>query len=161
MKNGFQLSLFLLVIFFAFTSLNAQSKIDTLGARQSQIYSPSKSPTGAMLRSAIIPGWGQFYNKAYWKIPIIWGASAGFIYYWIWNNNLYKSNADLYSRTGENGYYELREFYRDQRDLNGVFLFITYLLNIVDAYVDAHLFDFSTYTNPNTGVQEISLRYRF
>ncbi len=150
-----------LSFFFVVSDSAAQSEIDTLNVKKYEVYSPNKSPAGAMLRSAIIPGWGQFYNKAYWKIPIIWGASAGFIYYWIQNNNEYKTNAELYSQTGDYGYYQLREFYRDQRDLNGVFLFITYILNIVDAYVDAHLFDFSTYINPNTGSRELNIRYRF
>jgi hypothetical protein len=40
----------------------------------------TKSPTGALVRSAILPGLGQFYNEAYWKIPIIYGLGAFFIY---------------------------------------------------------------------------------
>ena len=42
------------------------------------------NPKVAMLRSAIIPGWGQWYNKKYWKIPIIYGAlgiSAGVFFF--------------------------------------------------------------------------------
>jgi hypothetical protein len=139
----------------------AQSKIDTVKSSTSEIYTPKKSPSAAMLRSAIIPGWGQFYNEAYWKIPIIWGTSGAFIYYWIQNNKLYKEYADLYSKNNLSQYYEIREFYRNQRDLNAVFLFITYFLNVVDAYVDAHLFDFSVYQNSQIQTSGIAVKYKF
>ncbi len=155
----------LLILFFSLLSLpnltKAQSKIDTLSNSMPKIYTPEKSPTGAMIRSAIIPGWGQFYNKSYWKIPIIWGASGAFIYYWIENNKLFTKYADLYSNDNSSQYYEIREFYRDQRDLNAVFLFITYFLNIVDAYVDAHLFDFSVYQNVQLHTSGIAIKYKF
>ncbi len=152
---------FIIFSLFISSSLYSQSKIDTTRTKQQTIYKPTKSPASAMLRSAIIPGWGQFYNEAYWKIPVIWGFSAGFIYYWIQNNKQYNDYADKYASTQLQGYYELREFYRDQRDLNGVFLFLTYFLNIVDAYVDAQLFDFSTFFNPATRSSEIGFQYRF
>jgi hypothetical protein len=101
-----------------------------------------KSPWGAVLRSAVIPGFGQFYNESYWKIPVIWGIGALLIAGWVHNNNLYKENRDLYIDLGDNLYREKRDFYRDQRDNFTIYLVITYLLNLVDAYVDAHLFDF-------------------
>ena len=47
----------------------------------------TKSPWGAVLRSAIIPGWGQIYNESYIKAPVIWGIGAGLVAAWIWNNN--------------------------------------------------------------------------
>ena len=48
-----------------------------------------KSAWGAVGRSAIIPGWGQFYNESYWKIPVVWGVLGWFTYLYVENNNLY------------------------------------------------------------------------
>jgi hypothetical protein len=116
-----------------------------------------KSPWGAVARSALIPGWGQFYNESYWKIPIIWGLAGWFIYEWIQNNDLYKSNGDLYIQTGDEFYRAYRDFYRDQRDNYTIYLAIVYLLNLIDAYVDAHLFDFTI----DEGIMENNLRMNF
>ena len=60
-----------------------------------------KSPWGAVLRSAVLPGFGQFYNESYWKIPVIWGVGALLISGWVYNNNLYNDNKDLYTNTGK------------------------------------------------------------
>jgi hypothetical protein len=112
-------------------------------------YKMTKSPTKAMLFSAVIPGAGQFYNKSYWKIPIIWGVGGYFVYEIIKNNNSYIDYRDLYANSqtpsnpnGDVRYKNLREFYRDQRDQFYLYAGLVYLINIVDAYVDAHLFDF-------------------
>jgi hypothetical protein len=108
-----------------------------------------KSPTVAVLLSAVIPGAGQFYNESYWKIPIIGGLVGYFGYEYIRNNNLYKDYRELYveSQTpsnpnGDLNAKTLREFYRDQRDDFVWYFLITYTINLIDAYVDAHLFDF-------------------
>lgn len=119
-----------------------------------------KSPWGAVVRSALIPGFGQLYNESYWKIPVIWGLGAWFVYGWIDNNNLYKQNRELYLQTQNFTYRINRDFYRDQRDNFTIYLAILYLLNLVDAYVDAHLFDF-TVDEDLTGRTRLSVKINF
>jgi len=125
-----------------------------------------KSPTGAMLRSAVFPGWGQYYNESYWKIPIIWGVSAWFIYLWIDRDDNYQVYRELYnnsldeSSNGNSNYKNLRDFFRDDRDLFAVYLGLTYFLNLIDAYVDAHLFDFDVGINGYTNKPEFRIRLK-
>ena len=108
-----------------------------------------KSPWGAVLRSAIIPGFGQFYNESYWKIPVIWGIGAWFVY------------GDLYRQTENQFYRQNRNFYRDQRDNFAIYIGLLYLLNLVDAYVDAHLFDFTVDENLIGGGTRLNVRINF
>jgi hypothetical protein len=112
-------------------------------------YKMTRSPWKAVLFSAVLPGAGQFYNESYWKIPIIWGIGGYFIYEAIKNNNSYIDYRTLYENSitetnpnGDQRYKNLREFYRDQRDQFYVYAGLVYLVNLFDAYVDAHLFDF-------------------
>jgi len=128
-----------------------------------------KSPTVAVLLSAALPGAGQFYNESYWKIPIVGGLVGYFGYEYFRNNNLYKDYRDRYveSQTGVNPSGDpnlkiLREFYRDQRDDFVWYFLIVYVINMVDAYVDAHLFDFDVkedkLMNMNTGGKHYKLK---
>ena len=124
-----------------------------------------KSPWGAVLRSAIIPGWGQFYNESYWKIPIVVGLIGYYTYGYIHNNDLYIEYRDKYTESltqstlGNSNYKRIREFYKDQRDLFAVYFGLTYFLNLVDAYVDAHLFDFDVSENPYTHTPQINMKF--
>lgn len=126
-----------------------------------QKFIMQKSPWGAVLRSALIPGWGQIYNESYWKAPIVWGITGWFVYVWIDNNNKYIDNKNIYIDTGIDRFRRLRDFYRDQRDEFAIYIALTYFLNLVDAYVDAHLFDFSVEENFYTGQKMYSVRFHF
>lgn len=109
-----------------------------------------KNPWKAVAYSAILPGAGQFYTGYYWKIPIIAGLGGYFVYGWINNNNKYLDYKELYqnSQTPENPsgnqqLLTLREFYSDQRDNFIIYSVILYVANLIDAYVDAQLYDFN------------------
>ena len=128
--------------------------------RNDSLFVMTKSPMGAVLRSAILPGWGQIYNESYLKAPIIWGIFGGLAAGWINNNNKYKENRDLFIQTGIEQFRTLRGFYRDQRDLISIYVGLTYLLNLIDAYVDAQLFDFSVEENQITNQTQLSIRIR-
>lgn len=117
-------------------------------------FQMKKSPWKAVAFSAILPGAGQFYNESYWKIPIVWGIGGYFGYVYFKNNGEYNDYKEQYanSQTSENPdgdlrLKELREFYRDQRDLFLFYFGILYFANLVDAYVDAHLADFDVSEN--------------
>ena len=129
-----------------------------------------KSPTTAVLLSAVLPGAGQFYNESYWKVPIIGGLVGYFGYEYFRNNNLYKDYRDDYAASqteinpeGDFTLKTLREFYRDQRDDFVWYFLIVYVINMVDAYVDAHLFDFDVSEDKFTkgGVRGKEYRLKF
>jgi hypothetical protein len=149
---------FVLIVFSTFT--NGQERTEENQPSDS-VFVMQKSPWGAVLRSAVLPGFGQFYNESYWKIPVIWGVGALFISGWVYNNNLYKDNKNLFIDTGNSLYKLNRDFYRDQRDNFTIYLVVLYVLNLVDAYVDAQLFDFSVEEDFNSGSSRINFRYNF
>ncbi len=112
-------------------------------------FKMTRTPMKAVLYSAILPGLGQFYNKSYWKIPIIAVAGGYFVYEIVKNNNSYLDYRNSYANSqtagnpgGDERLKLLRDFYRDQRDQFYLYAAMVYVINIFDAYVDAHLFDF-------------------
>jgi hypothetical protein len=130
----------------AVSLLAAAQKKDTVDAG----YRETKSPLLALLLSAALPGAGQFYNESYWKVPIVLGFGYYFASNWIDLNDSTKHYRRLYAQSitpqtpnGDGRYLQLREFYKDQRDTFSWYLFIYYLVNLVDAYVDASLYDFN------------------
>ncbi|MFC2103546.1 DUF5683 domain-containing protein [Bacteroidota bacterium] len=125
------------------------------------MYEMAKSPWGAVARSAIVPGWGQFYNEDYWHIPIVWGLLGWFGYQWILNNDDYRSNRDSFIETEQTIFKTRRDFYRDQRDQFTIYFVITYLMNLVDSFVGAHLFDFSVEEDYISKQKRLIIVYKF
>lgn len=153
-------SLIIILNFGLFSQQDTTSIQDTTTI-SSDVFVMQKSPWGAVARSAIIPGLGQIYNESYWKAPVIWGVMGWFVYVWIDNNNKYIDYKNLYIQTGTANYISYRDFYRDQRDEFAIYLALTYFLNLVDAYVDAHLFDFSVGENYMTKTKMLNIRINF
>jgi len=113
------------------------------------------TPAKAAFYSAILPGLGQAYNKKYWKIPLVYGAIGTSLYFYIDNNKKYHSYRDAYKRRlagyNDDQYNYLdnsrliaaQRFYQRNRDLSLLVSVAFYVLNIVDANVDAHLIQFN------------------
>lgn len=107
-----------------------------------------KNPWVAVGLSAVVPGAGQFYNESYWKIPVILAAGGLLGYQILRNNDRYNEYKDLYEQSlqtipgGNSNLKEQRDNFRDQRDEFIIYFGLFYLINLVDAYVDAHLYDF-------------------
>ena len=124
------------------------NKIDTID------YLSMKNPMRASLYSAVLPGMGQIYNKKYWKAPLVWGILGTGIGFVVHYNNQYKEFRGyyldkLYGYELENptlNNMELRQLatLQDDRKRNRDYAIaltaLAYLLNILDATVDAHLY---------------------
>ena len=118
----------------------------------SQKIQKDKSPKKAAIYSAVIPGAGQIYTKKYWKIPIIYGGLIASAYFINDNNNQYKEYREaalLSYETGEDqlGYtyselITLKDYYKRNREISYFSFVGVYILNIIDASVNAHLFHF-------------------
>ena len=152
------------IFFIVLLSTIIYSQQDTSSANQptgDSIFVMQKSPLGAVLRSAVIPGWGQIYNESYWKAPVIWGITGALVYSWIQYNKDFNFYRDKYINSGNEQYRYLRTFYQDQRDLMTIYIGLTYLLNLVDAYVDAQLFDFTVNENSVTNSPMLGIKVNF
>lgn len=128
------------------------------------------SPRKAVIYSLLFPGLGQVYNRKYWKLPILYGGFVGFTYAITWNNGYYRDylgayqeivdgNPDTYERwhamlpygrdpesIDQKWFTEVlqkrKDYYRYYRDFSIIGTVALYMLAVVDAYVDAQLFDF-------------------
>jgi len=116
------------------------------------------SPRKAAWMSAALPGLGQVYNKKYWKLPVIYAGFVGLGYSFQYNQGKYVKYRDAYKfRIDEDsstiddyiGIYSddnlsaLYQYYHRYRDLTVIAGAALYLLQIVDASVDAHMFTFN------------------
>ncbi len=104
----------------------------------------------ASIMSACFPGLGQIYNRKYWKAPVIYAALGGLGYWGVTNQIKYKYYSDnlksqvTYSvnATPYKNIDDLitqKKYYQKYRDISIMLGALVYLLNIIDANVDAHL----------------------
>jgi hypothetical protein len=111
-----------------FHSVQAQTENDS-----TKLAPPmEKSPSGAMLRSVLIPGWGQWYSDQKLKAVIVFGIELALI-----GNAVYYHQLAVKSQTSED-----QIFYEDYRSRFTWYTVGFHLLNILDAFVDAHLWSF-------------------
>lgn len=132
-------------------------RTDTI-IRAEKIKSKKHSPTLAAIFSAVLPGLGQGYNKKYWKIPIVYAGLGGLGFGVGYTATQFKGYRNAYriavdEDPNTNASYkgiddaaslkEFRDFQKRNLDICSIILGVWYMLNIVDAAVDAHMFNWN------------------
>lgn len=147
--------------------IDTTQHLNKIPVNAEEIHSPKK----ATLYSAILPGLGQAYNKKYWKVPLVYIGFGTIGYFMDWNNGNYQFLKKAYQDLSDldentNSFLEIpaskgydlnnptslknfktavikqQDYYRRNRDLLFISLFGFYGINLIDASVDAHFFDF-------------------
>jgi|TARA_R100000479_G_scaffold69849_1_gene33526 hypothetical protein len=113
-------------------------------------YNPL-APSKAAFYSAVVPGLGQAYNKKYWKIPIVYAGMATGVYFYLKNDDDYNQFRDAYKRRlagftddefqgiSNDRLIDAQRNAKKNKDYSIIAVVVVYMLNIVDANVDAHL----------------------
>ena len=157
-------------ILFLLTATQAQAQSSDTSKQKpysSDTLLKKHPPKAAAIMSAIVPGLGQVYNKKYWKVPLIYGGFAGLGYAFYFHATKYTTYREAYiyrmdkdTTTIDNfpkytpdNLKTLRDSYRRYRDLFVITMSVLYVLNIVDASVDAHLFTFDVNDNLSLRIQ--------
>ncbi len=144
--NKISILIVFLLIFWNTISIKAQVSDSTNVSKDSSI-ALEVTPSGAIWRSLVMPGWGQLYVESYWKAPIFFGGAVtlgALIYY---NHTHFMDYANKWDNMNlDDPQYNTtklwREYYRDNRDMSAFYLLAVYVLATVDAYVGAHLYYF-------------------
>ena len=160
------------LILLSICNINFSQRIQNNLAIKDSIFEQSKrslrlkslindplTPSKAAFYSAIIPGLGQAYLGKAWKIPIIYSAIGASLYYFDLNNKEMNEYRNAYKRR-LNGFFDDRflelaipitteqlllgmEFHKNYRDIALVLAALSYMLNILEANVSAHLLQFN------------------
>jgi len=159
----------ILVILFFATGFSAFSQKNAADSTQIEKPTVEHSPRKATIYSAVLPGLGQIYNRKYWKVPIVYGGFATLGYFINFNNEVYTTYRQAYSDIIDNDPYtnshlklkvnasffkpenisqltenlrRAKDGWRRNRDLVVIGTVVFYAVNIIDASVDAHFFNF-------------------
>ena len=141
-------------------SISTKSKktvdvIEDIEKVNAPISKPKFSPTKAGLYSAVLPGLGQYYNKKYWKIPVVLGGIGTGVGFTLFFDKSYRRYRDAFVAelngvphefsNNPNITKEVLGNFQDRqkrsRDYAIAITSLVYILNIVDAVVDAHLYE--------------------
>jgi hypothetical protein len=148
------------------------------------------TPMKATMLAAAFPGFGQIYNRKYWKIPLVYAGFAGFGYAAVFNSGLHRKYTKAYQDFTDNSPETTSytgvlpntdpetydpvlhpaqaawvkdqmlariDYYKNYRDLSYIGIVGWYILSIIDANVDASLFDYDIGENLNLALAPIQM----
>ena len=167
----------LISLFFLSTAHSQVTPTDSSASKKAKVDTTKQrtwDPKVAARRSAIIPGWGQAYNKKYWKIPIVYAGLGVSGYIFVNNIKIYKEYKfaysarikagppdydstdyhqldDIYKVLSPNSIRSARDEFRRYVDYSALVFLLLWGLNVIDAAVDAHLKNFDV--SPDLSLQ--------
>lgn len=124
-------------------------------------------PRKAAIRSAILPGLGQIYNRRWWKVPLVYGAYVGVGLVYEFNQRYYKMFLTEAQFRQENpdkvgdpqfqgwtteGIIQIKDNYRRNRDLSILAILGVHAVQVIDAYIDAKFFRFDVSDDLNVSI---------
>ncbi len=149
-------------ILLASQKISAQEDLGIEAADTVLVETPSYkpydplAPARAAFYSAILPGLGQAYNGKYWKIPLVYAGIGTGIYFYISNDEQYDryriaykrrlagfEDDEFFGRVTTDGLIRGQKFYSKNKEISILVTAGFYILNIIDANVDAHLRQFN------------------
>ena len=138
---------------------------------------PHHIPSRATKRSALIPGWGQAYNKQYWKIPLVYALLAVPASTYVYNSDMYTKTKFAYEArfkeiNGDASSIALidpalknlslgslqsyRNIFRKDKDYSIMWFILAWGINVVDATVSGHLKEFDVSNNLSLRIEPYS-----
>lgn len=165
------------------TPTDSTVRTDTVITAKDTIRHRLHTPRGAAIRSAILPGWGQVYNRKYWKVPIVYTAVGIPIGTFFYNKKWYTRTRDAAKMLGSDPpdtanyrqrvdkklylFFEnpdrlgnlltYRNEFRKNMDYSILLTLLFWGLNVVDATVDAHLRQFNVSEDLSMKVRPVLL----
>lgn len=157
--------LLILLLMSIVLNSNAMAQEETRQAKSGQEQDETSvikkhNPKKATIYSAVLPGLGQAYNKKYWKIPIVYAGIGTIFYIADMNGDYYRDYRDAFdyqaglktdvneeiqslaNRYSSANLISLRDYYRRNMELSWIIMAVWYGVNIIDACVDAHFFEY-------------------
>ena len=138
---------------------------------------PHHIPSRATKRSALIPGWGQAYNKQYWKIPLVYALLAIPASTYVYNTDMYNKTKFAYDARFKETLGDVsaiplidpslknlslgslqsyRNIFRKDKDYSIMWFILAWGVNIVDATVSGHLKEFDVSNNLSLRIEPYS-----
>jgi hypothetical protein len=131
------------------------------------------SPQRAAMLSATLPGLGQIYNRKYWKVPAVYAGFGAVIYFLEFNNSRYQefrrawvarvdgnpNTTDDFPVYSTDQLERATKYYQRNLEITYISAAAIYLLNILDATVDAHLLDFDVSEDLSVNVRPTVIHF--
>lgn len=160
------LSLFFLLTFLVGQDVYAQDESNIPDSTVVKVHSAKKATYWALL-----PGAGQIYNKKYWKLPVVYAGFGVTGYFAFANRNEYLIYNEAYTcsvlegddctneltdRYSTDELKSIKDYYRRNMELSFIIMGAWYILQILDASVDAHLYYWEVNEDISVDIQPVA-----